>query len=166
MAAAVRSTVIGMFRHRRQAERAVVELRGAGFPDSRMGLVTPHTGEGVSVAEGATVGTLAGLAVAAGIVAAIGPVLTGGLLFGLAVGGTTGAAVGGIVGALVGLDVPEGDARYYEGEVQAGHSLVVVGVDGRYSEAVAILSSCGAYDINRERFAEPPKEMAGHHDRP
>src|SRR4051812_49948947 len=42
----------------------------------------------------------------------------------------SGAAIAGIAGALIGWGIPEEDAKYYEGEVQAGRylALVVLGV--------------------------------------
>jgi uncharacterized protein (TIGR02271 family) len=58
-----------------------------------------------------------------------------------------GAAVAGIVGALIGLGIPEEEARYYEGEVKAGRTLVTVKADNRYAEAEAILRRYGAYDM-------------------
>ena len=57
------------------------------------------------------------------------------------------AAVGTLVGALVGLGVPEEEARYYEGEVTAGRTLVTVKSESRNFEADAILRRNGAYDM-------------------
>jgi len=43
------------------------------------------------------------------------------------------------------MGIPEEDAKYYEGEVNAGRVLVTVNADGRYDEAWNILQRHGAY---------------------
>jgi flagellar motility protein MotE (MotC chaperone) len=53
----------------------------------------------------------------------------------------------GLIGALIGLGIPEEEARYYEGEFQAGRTLVTACPEGRREEAADILRRHGARDI-------------------
>src|SRR3954470_15982533 len=97
MVATARTTAVGVFDDRGQAQRAVAELRQAGFADDQIGVTTrghedegavatagkdTHAAEGAAagVATGAGVGALWGLGIAAGILPAIGPVIAGGTL--------------------------------------------------------------------------------------
>ena len=172
MATAGRSTVVGLFEDRRQAERAIDELERAGFRGEQIGFVRHDeekfegdTGVGewdTPVEERTSTGALTGgllgglLGAAAGLLEqdvilmrGIGPAVAGGTLA-TALGGV-GAAVGvaaeGLLGALTGMGVPEREARYYEREFQAGRTLVTVKADGRYDEARSILRGQGAYDV-------------------
>jgi hypothetical protein len=52
---------------------------------------------------------------------------------------------GGLIGTLIGLGIPEEEAHYYHGEVQAGRTLVTFKAPQRYDEAVNILRVHGAY---------------------
>jgi hypothetical protein len=54
----------------------------------------------------------------------------------------------GLVGALVGTGIPEEKTRYYQRELEAGHTIVTVKADGRYDEAASILRRHGAYDMH------------------
>jgi hypothetical protein len=161
MATAGRSTAVGVFADRQQAEQAIHELERAGFTDDQVGYLGPgdaqfegNTGVGdrdTEVEEHATHGAAAGGLVGALIGAAaallipgIGPAVAGGILAAALTGAGVGLATGAIVGALTGLDVPEEDARRYESEVRAGRSIVTVKADGRYAEAEAILRRHGA----------------------
>jgi uncharacterized protein (TIGR02271 family) len=161
-----RSTVVGVFTDRRQAQQAVDELRRAGFREDQIGVVGrdsdnvhgakvtdakgDHAGAGaaVGVATGAGAGALWALAIAAGVLPAIGPVIAGGTLAAIAASAVTGAVAVGIVGALIGLGIPEQEAHYYEGEVKGGRLLVTVKADGRYDEAMAVLRRHGACDMH------------------
>ncbi len=160
-----RSTVIGVFHKRQEAQRAVDELRRAGFADAHLGVAlrdvdSPNSAalapdaraENAAIGLAAGVGTGAGLGAAwavgisVGMLPAIGPVIAGGLL-GAIVASAAGAGVaGGLVGVLIGLGIPEEDAHYYEGEFKKGKTLVTVHADNRAAEAWAILSRNGAYD--------------------
>jgi len=160
-----RSTVVGVFTDRTQAQQAVSELRKAGFPEDRIGIVTRDedaqkmgatagkgskvaAGAATGVATGAGVGALWALGIAAGMLPAIGPVIAGGLLASVLASAAGGAAVAGIVGALIGLGIPEEEAKYYESEVHSGRTLVTVKADSRYDEATGILRRFGAYDMH------------------
>jgi hypothetical protein len=167
MITAQHSTVIGVFRDRSQAQQAVGELKRLGFRDDQIGVVgrdglakgvdvlaepgkAKHSeaGEGavVGTATGAGVGALWALGIAAGILPAIGPVIAGGLLASVLVSAAGGAAIAGLAGALIGLGIPEEEAKYYEGEVKAGHTLITVRDDGRADEVRGLFAQYGAYD--------------------
>jgi uncharacterized protein (TIGR02271 family) len=161
------STVVGVFEDRPQADAAVSELRKAGFREDQIGVAsrqaegegeaaTTTTGEqGTKWETGAITGALAGaglgglvgLGIMAGVIPVIGPVIAGGTLAVILANAAGGAAIGGLLGALTGAGIPEEEARYYQGEFEAGRTLVTVTADGRYDEAVAILRRHGAYDM-------------------
>jgi nucleotide-binding universal stress UspA family protein len=169
-----RPTVVGVFEDRRQAERAVGELRRAGFPEDRIGLVAregaaaetdlagcdtntrAEEGMTAGVLTGGAAGALAG-AVAAGLIPGVGPVVAAGVLAGAFGGAAIGGATGGILGTFVGMGIPEDEARLYECELLAGRALVTVRADGRAAEAIGILRRFGAYDASK---GKPPAWQA------
>jgi len=137
------TTMVGVFDSRAAAERAVSELKSAGYRDDQIGLIGKNergetvradgagdnnAGEGAAI--GAAAGAIGGAAVGAGIMAGvipvIGPVLALGTLGTIFVNAAGGAAIAGIAGALIGWGIPEDDARYYEDEVKAGRYIVTV----------------------------------------
>ena len=157
--------VVGVFQDRTTAERAVQQLKNAGFRDDQIGFVardqgagqgTTATGEtaetgttGERAAAGAVGGGILGGiigAAAALLIPGIGPVVAGGILATTLAGAAVGAAAGGLLGALTKMGVPEEEARYYESEFQAGRTIVTVQPDGRQQEALDILRRNGAYD--------------------
>jgi hypothetical protein len=179
-----RSTVGGVFEDREEAERAIDELRQAGFGDDQLGFVrrgadgaeaspevyedpTSLSGEtGTRVEEDATGGALTGGivggligAAVAGLIPGIGPAVAGGILAATLGGAAVGAAAGGLAGVLIGLGIPEDEARYYEGEIRSGRTIVMVKADGRSREAAATLRRSGAYDVDRRGVAEPRHEQ-------
>src|SRR5205814_821795 len=79
-------------------------------------------------------------------------------------GAAIGAATGGVIGALTGMGVPEEEARYYQGEVEAGNMLVTVQAPGRQQEAKAILQQYGAYDATSRVGAHGANAAAGSYD--
>jgi hypothetical protein len=165
MATMQRSTVVGVFDDRGQAEKAVRELRDAGFSKEQIGFAmrgsaADEGGEDTSVIHstpfhtyaGGVTGTVAGGVLggllgtlASAVIPGIGPVVGAGLLVMI----VSGAYVGGVAGALIGMGIPEEEAHQYHREFEAGRALVTVKVDGRYSEALAILSANGAKDVIR-----------------
>jgi uncharacterized protein (TIGR02271 family) len=170
---------VGVFEDRSDAERAVNELRRAGFRDDQIGFAghgeapegseswqTAGPGEaGEGAAKGAVGGGILGGilgALATGLIPGIGPVIAGGLLAGILGGAAVGAVGGGVLGALVGsLGVPEEEAEYYDSEFRGGRTLVTVKADGRDREARDILHRLGAYDVERRRGAAPTGTAAG-----
>ena len=162
-----RSTVVGVFEDRSHADAAISELRQAGFREDQIGVASRHaetgeaaetttTGEGSHIGTGAITGALAGaglgglvgLGIISGVIPALGLVIAGGTLAAILANVAGGAAIGGLLGALTGAGIPEEEAHYYQGEFEAGRTLVTVTADGRYDEAVTILRRHGAYDIH------------------
>jgi uncharacterized protein (TIGR02271 family) len=166
MAMQQRSTVVGVFEDHTEADRAVSDLRAAGFRDDQIGVAMRHDdGSGVtsSTSTGETesgsgaltgalagmgLGALAGLGVLAGVIPVVGPAIAGGTLGVILSNAAAGAGIAGLAGALMGHGVPEDEANYYHGEFEAGRVIVTVHADGRYDDAAAILRRAGAYDMS------------------
>ena len=170
-----RSTVVGVFEIRSQADDAIHDLQQAGFHDDQIGfvvrngdedVVTPpvverdevDTGGGAAAGavSGGIIGGIVGAA-AALLVPGVGPAIAGGILIAILGGVVFGAAAGGILGALTNLGVPEEEARYYEGEFSSGRTIVMVKADGRQQEATTILHRNGGYNADR-RFVQVPAQ--------
>src|SRR5829696_9437168 len=121
-------TVVGLFHDNTQAERAIRDLKTAGFSDRQIGVL---------------MGLLAG--VGALVIPGIGPIVAGGALASTLAGAGIGAAAGGLVGALIGMGIPEEEARYYERGFREGGILVTVDTAAvRKAEARQILLNAGA----------------------
>jgi len=162
-----RSTVVGVFNDHVQADRAVNELRKAGFREDQIGVVGRHehaavssdaasneegthagTGAVTGALAGAGLGGLVGLGILAGMIPAVGPVIAGGTLAALLANAAGGAALGTLAGSLIGAGVPEEEANYYNQEFEQGRTIVTVKTDGRNEVASAILRNQGAYDMH------------------
>jgi hypothetical protein len=159
MTMVIPKTAVGVFYDRAAAEKAVEELRRAGFGPDQLGVAVreaapapadkapagTHTEEGAvtGVVAGGTLGGLLG-AVAVGVIPGIGPVLAASLLAGILGGVGAGATAGGLLGALIGHGIPEDEARQYEQDLAAGRTIVTVKSQERHDEAVAILLRHGA----------------------
>jgi uncharacterized protein (TIGR02271 family) len=168
-----RTTVVGVFPDRRDAERAIDSLKRHGFDDDQIGIAVRDsdnregtirsTGDdvGSGTAAGAvTGGAIGGIlgALAAGLIPGVGPVIAGGVLAGVLGGAAAGAAAGGLIGALTEMDVPEDEARYYDEEFRGGRTIVTVRAGTHYDEARRILADHGAYDIeNRGTTGTMPR---------
>ena len=139
---AVRTT-IGIFSTRAEAERAVRDLRSAGYRDDQIGMIgknadgeTIQLNDDVFDSTNLTEGAIAGAAVGAvgtaaigagimvGVIPVIGPVLALGPLAVTLINAAGGGTVAGVAGALVGLGIPKDDALFFEDEVAAGRYLV------------------------------------------
>ncbi len=157
-----RATVVGVFNTRAQAESAINDLRTLGFTDKQIGYIVRDTGSAQdtaapagshaeSIATGAVGGGVLGgvLGAAASLlIPGFGPAIAGGILAATLGGVAIGAAAGGLIGALTELGVPEEDARYYQGEFEAGRVLVTVQAPGHQQEALEALRRNGAYDAS------------------
>lgn len=165
--------VSAVFDTHSEAERAVSDLRTAGFDDSAVSIIAQHDGENTATdgagedatadvvgktALGAGAGTLLGIAALA--IPGVGPFLAAGAIAGVAIPGAalTGAAVGAAAGGLAGLltdhGVSEDDSAYYEDRINEGG--VFVGVDtsnGRLTpeQASDILYRNGGHNTARAR---------------
>ena len=169
MTSTTKSTTVGVFSTRAQAQQAVAELKTLGYTDDQIGLVAKNQdgvsettdgsgiagdptgsrweeGTGIGAAAGAATGTGLGLAVAAGLLTPVGPLIAGGALIALIASAGAGATVGTLVGGLVGLGVPEDDANYYEGEVHSGRYVVTVDAGNRSAEVKSMFNRYEGYD--------------------
>ena len=176
-----------------QADRAVDELRRAGFRDEQIGVAmrhdsgmrppwatptdaadakipTPGRARSRASLAGLGLGALAGLGVLSGVIPVIGPAIAGGTLGIILSNAAVGAGVGGLVGALVGAGVPEDEAHYYQGEFESGRTIVTVQAGGRADEAMAVFRRYGAYDMSSRpdsrRHRRRRGEQAHGHPRP
>lgn len=158
-----RSTAVGVFTDRVQAERAIEELHRAGFDDEQIGFVARNgermvdnvgnsdsraetvTGAATGAVSGGIIGGIAGAA-ASLLIPGLGPAIAGGMLAAALGGAVLGAAAGGFAGALATMGVPEEEARYYESQLGAGRVILTVNASGRFQDAAAILRANGAYD--------------------
>ncbi len=155
--------VAGLFADRPAAERAVEDLKGAGFDPAGIGVVMQDKTDtkeiaqehGTHATEGAAAGGIIGgtagaLLAATGtlIIPGIGPFLSAGILATALVGGTAGWLVGG----LTGLGIPHDEAAHYEDQVHQGKALVTVNAAGRDAEARQILLRDGAEDLQERGF--------------
>ncbi len=155
--------VAGLFADRLSAERAVEDLKSAGFDPAGIGVVMQDKKETKEIAqehgthstEGAAAGGIIGgtagaLLAATGtlIIPGIGPFLSAGILATALVGGTAGWLVGG----LTGLGIPHDEAAHYEDQVHQGKALVTVNAAGRDAEARQLLLRDGAEDLQDRGF--------------
>jgi uncharacterized protein (TIGR02271 family) len=159
-----RTTVVGVFHDRADADRAVDELRRAGIRNDQIGIVAKgdeRTGDGVVADEGSEAGSgavagmvagaglggLVGLGIVAGVIPVLGPIIAGGTLATILANAAGGAAIAGIAGALIGAGIPEHEAEYYQSEFEAGRTLVTVHCNGDAGNVMAILRRHNAYDM-------------------
>jgi len=157
------STTVGVFETRAAAEKAIADLRAAGYTDDQIGLVAKdssgktvrtdgagdtYAGEGAAIgaAAGAAGGAAVGAGILAGVIPVIGPVLAIGTLGTILLNAAGGAAIASLTGALIGWGIPEEDAKYYESEVQAGRYLVTVDSGKHTTDTRAVFTKHGGYD--------------------
>lgn len=165
----VGGTRVGVFQTRAAAEKAIADLKDLGYRDDQIGLVAKdasgttvttdgagetNAGEGAALgaAAGAVGGAAVGAAILAGVIPVIGPVLAVGTLGTILVNAAGGAAAAGLAGALIGWGIPDEDAKYYEGEVQAGRYLVTV-ESGDRTDSSVVYARHGGYDRAAARAA-------------
>lgn len=138
----------GMFRDRETTEGAYNSLRERGYNDDEINVLTsedtrtkywgenPDTeigskaleGTGVGAIAGGTLGAILGAAAAVGtnlVVPGLGLVIAGPIAAALA-GAGAGGLTGGIAGALIGWGIPEERAKFYEGGIREGGTVLGV----------------------------------------
>ncbi len=162
------TTVVGVFEDRVHANKAITELHQAGFNQNQIGVAmrhaegvenmtgTEHDGHATSGAltgalTGLGLGALAGLGVLAGVIPVVGPAIAAGTLGVILSNAAAGAGIAGLVGALVGAGIPEHEAKYYQGELEAGRSIITINAPGRADEVTAIVRRCGGYDVSSQK---------------
>jgi hypothetical protein len=169
-----RQIVSAVFDSRSEAERALSQLRAAGVRDNSISVIARHEGasgegrdddgdSGDDTRTGLGVGVGAGalLGFASLLIPGVGPFIAGGALAStlgaagaIGAGAAIGGAVGGLAGALKDHGIDEEDARYYEGRINEGGTLVSVdtseaGIDD--DRAREILFSAGGHNASRAR---------------
>lgn len=165
---------VGVFSTRGETERALGELRAAGFNMDRVSVIAKDADSkgdiaGIDVKEstdnkadegatkgaltGGALGGLTGLLVGLGLLAipGIGPIMLAGAeatAIATTLAGTAlGATAGGLIGALVGLGIPEKEAKAYGDRVARGDYLVLLnGTESEIAEAERVLSRGGIQD--------------------
>lgn len=160
--------VYGIYPSELAAEKAVDELRDAGFRNTDISvLFADNRGtkdfaheKGTKAPEGAAAGGASGLVVGgalgwlAGIgalsIPGLGPFIAAGPIMGLLGGMGAGGAIGGIAGALIGMGIPEYEAKRYEGRIKDGGVLLSVHCDNDdwVKRAKEMLERTGANDIS------------------
>ncbi len=105
------------------------------------------TGASAGVVVGGALGLLAGAG--AILIPGVGPFLAAGPIMGMLAGAGSGGVAGGIIGALAGMDIPEYEAKRYEGLVKEGRALLSVHCDNAdwVNRAKGVLKNIGAEDI-------------------
>ena len=172
-----RMTLVATFDDQVAAERAIEQLRDAGYDRDQIGfagndpasintrLVEEHgnaAGQGALgglVTGAVTGGALAWLGLAA--IPAIGPFLAGGAIGSALIGAVAGGATGGILGGLLGLGIPRHEAEVHEESVRQGRTIVSV-QGSSTADTESILLQAGATDVRRYHVeAEPMTAGAG-----
>jgi len=157
--------VVGIFPSRTEAERAIDDLKQAGFEKDDIGFAIRGSEPGGMITDsaltkdssGAEKGIITG-GLAGGIIGALaaltipgaGPVLAAGVLTTALGFGAAGMATGGILGAMMGLGVSEEEAKVYESEFYAGRAILTVHAGRRELEAASILRKHGATNVHNE----------------
>lgn len=152
-----KTTVIGVFENRQQAEKAVDELQKQGFQKTDISVAGKRDGEGArgegGVGRGATWG--AGIGAAAGLLATAGAITVPGLGPLIAAGPLAaalgGAATGGVAGALIEWGIPEQRGRELEQREREGMFVALVEAEGTASQASDVLRRNGAREVESPR---------------
>jgi len=162
------TAVFGIYRDRVGVERAVDDLKDAGFRNTDISVLFPQnvgtkdfahekatkapegtaTGAGTGAVVGGTLGWLAGIGALA--IPGVGPLIAAGPIVAALTGVGVGGALGGITGALIGMGIPEYEAKRYEGRVKQGGILLSVHSDNSEwtKKAKDILELTGAEDVS------------------
>ncbi len=167
MAMAENSVVVGVFTDYDSARQAIDALKRGGYSEEEIGYLqrVDALPSGDDVSGGAATGAVGG-GVVGGIVGAVasllipglGPAIAGGILAATLGGALVGATAGGFVGALTNMGVSESQARFYQKELEAGHTIVTVKIASDQDAAIAILRANGATHATSELsfFNAPP----------
>ena len=151
------TTVLALFKERRDAETAIRALRSAHFDSARLGIAQPGDARVPRYGVAAFKGVLAG-AIGCGIAGVVIGILAAGLLpvipawlpggwFVPVMLGLAGAGTGAVAGLLMSQSMTERGAYYSDDEVRAGRTLVIVQADpAMVDEARRILLREGAFD--------------------
>ncbi len=138
-----------------QAAGIVDQLRAAGFSKDDVSILLPDRTGGRDFAherhtkapEGATTGAIVGGVLAGGLgwligsgslsVPGVGILMAAGPIMAALSAAAAGGAVGVITGAIIGMDIPELEAKPYEGKIRDGNIVISVHAeDGKERAAV------------------------------
>jgi len=160
--------VFGIYRTVDSVQDAIVVLRMKGFRNTDVSVLIPENegskdlatekstkaqeGAVAGAGSGALVGGALGWLVSIGVLSlpGVGAFIAAGPIIATLAGVGAGAAVGGIAGGLIGLEVPEYEAKRYEGRVRKGGILLSVHCDNATwtRSATKALEQTGAEDIS------------------
>ena len=162
-----KSTVVGVFEDRQQADRAIDELGRAGFRYDQIGVAMRYEegefhvedsrtrpmsqslrGGRLGALAGLRFRSLAGLGVLSGVIPIVGPAIAAGTLGIILSNAAAGAGIGGLVGVLGGAGIPEDEAHYYQGEFEAGRTIVTVQADAGPTKPGPSWRQYHAYDMS------------------
>jgi uncharacterized protein (TIGR02271 family) len=162
-------TVVALFDDFETANRAATKLESAGIPRDQISVVAGNesgryesyvggsgeVGKGIAGGAGAGAAIGGGLGLIAGLMAlaipGFGPVIAAGPIAAALTGAGIGAAAGGLIGGLKNAGVSEADAEYYaEGVRRGGVLLTLRTSDAMADNAVEILDSAGAVDVDEK----------------
>jgi len=159
--------VYGIYPNRQLVEKAVAELKVAGFRNTDISVLFPEsggtkdfaveketkapegavTGAGTGAVIGGALGWLTGIGLLA--IPGVGPFIAAGPIMAAIAGVGAGGLVGGIAGALIGMGIPEYEANLYEGRIKKGGILLSLHADDSdwKNKGKDILKHTGAEDI-------------------
>ena len=159
--------VYGIYPNRQLVEKAVEELKIAGFRNTDISVLFPEsegtkdfaveketkapegaaTGAGTGAVIGGALGWLTGIGLLA--IPGVGPFIAAGPIMAAIAGVGAGGLVGGIAGALIGMGIPEYEANLYEGRIKKGGILLSIHADDSdwKNKGKDILKRTGAEDI-------------------
>lgn len=162
------TSVFGILNDRNSLERAVDQLKSAGYRNDDISALLPDksstrdfahekntkapegaaAGAGTGAVLGGTLGWLVGIGSLA--IPGVGAFVAAGPIMAALAGAGIGGAVGGVSGALIGMGMPEFEAKRYENKLHGGGFLLSVHADdGEWAKrAKEILKNCGAEDIS------------------
>ncbi len=162
------TAVFGIYADYAAVENGVSALQSAGFRNTDISVLFPENvgtkdfahEKGTKAPEGATAGAGTGAVIGGGLgwlagigalaIPGVGPFIAAGPIVAALAGVGVGGAVGGIAGALIGMDIPEYEAKRYEGRVKSGGILLSVHSDSSEwtKRAKQILDNTGAQDVS------------------
>lgn len=155
--------VYGVYKQRKQVERAIDALTDDGFFNKDISVLMPgddwsHTieskapggataGASAGAVVGGTLGFLAGIGLLS--LSGVGSLLAAGPIVAAFAGIGVGGAVGGLAGGLIGVGMPEFEAKRFEGYVKNGGMLLSVhSLSGdQVTAAIDCLVATGAIDV-------------------
>jgi hypothetical protein len=160
-----------------QASHIVDSLRLAGFNSTDISILLPdknvardlghekHSKAPEGVSTGASTGALLGGAlgwltgIGALAIPGLGPFIAAGPIMSMLGGAAIGGTVGGVTGGLIGLELPEYEAKQYEGKLHDGNILLSLHTTNasHAKKAEDLFRALGAKDITRAEEAKVAK---------